>query len=250
MSTPINWAGYQLASNGVGYAGCLTYLGTVPNTREFIAQNLTTPLNIGTKYFISFQVNLSLGFSTDANCASDKIGATFAMAPYCCSSFIKNSAAVFKNSLITDSTNWTKVFGSFTADSAYSYIVLGNFFSDANTNIQKFYNTFSDQSYYYIDDICVSTDSSHAYNFATSVESHLQTENTLKAFPNPASELLTVSGKGASTLRLFTKQGQCILTNYFFNSTSIDVRNLADDLYFVQIVSGAMTFYDKIIVRH
>jgi hypothetical protein len=45
----------------------------------------------------------------------------------------RNYAHVYAPTAVTDTADWTLIEGDFTADSAYAYIVLGNFFDDAHT---------------------------------------------------------------------------------------------------------------------
>ena len=60
-------------------------------------------------------------------------------------------------SIITDSVGWTLVSGSFIADAPYSFLYLGNFFSDPNTQYVVVDPSAPDQySYYYYDDVCLS----------------------------------------------------------------------------------------------
>ena len=52
------------------------------------------------------------------------------------SSIITNNPPVYSNTVSMDTLNWTRVFGSFVADSAYTHILLGNFFADANNGLR------------------------------------------------------------------------------------------------------------------
>ncbi|HTA27790.1 MAG TPA: hypothetical protein VK809_08375, partial [Bacteroidia bacterium] len=59
---PYNWGGYQQAASGVAYSAFGAYsLNYHSNTiREFSGGILSAPLSIGTKYFVSFKVSLSI----------------------------------------------------------------------------------------------------------------------------------------------------------------------------------------------
>jgi hypothetical protein len=82
-------------------------------------------------------------------------------------------------------SGWTKVCGSFIADSAYNYLMIGNFYD----------NTFTDTveceqyGYYYVDAVCVSTDSSFCANYVGIDEDIEQIFylNPVNVFPNPFS---------------------------------------------------------------
>lgn len=250
QSTPLNWAGYQMPANGLGYAGLLAYNSIVPNTREFLSQKLITPLNIGVKYYVSFKANLTLNPVANYNCATNNLGATFSMSNYCCFSYVKNYAALHSNTVINDSTNWTNLFGHLVADSSYNYIVFGNFFDDSNTNVQKLFNSSFDQSYYFIDDVCLSTDSSYTYNYATSTATHKLDKKELKIFPNPTSNYLTIKLKGKNKIKLYTNQNQCVFSNEFNDSLIYDTTLLPGGVYFIYVTSGHESYYKKISVIH
>ena len=153
VQVPVNYMGYQNAATGNAYCGFFAYFASV-DYHEFLYSQLLSNLIIGQKYFVSFKVSpADSGFCVYSN----KTGIKFFKAlPNSIS--LSNSAQIYTNSIITDTSNWTKISGSFVADSSYKYIVIGNFFSDANTDIID-HNCGVPVSYYYIDDICVSVDS-------------------------------------------------------------------------------------------
>ena len=77
-------------------------------------------------------------------------------APY----YVKNFAHVYSNQIISDSAVWTTISDTIIADSAYTYLVIGNFFVDSLTmGIKYFNNGYSEcSSYYFIDDVSVLKD--------------------------------------------------------------------------------------------
>lgn len=156
---PNNSWGYQQPNSGNAYMGGATYFQDYAY-REPIRGTLIEPLVIGTKYYVSFKVSLA---EKQSNCGSDKIGALFTNVQY---TNISNPAPtvnyshVYTNVTISDTSNWVTVTGSFIADSAYSYIMIGNFFDNSQTNTLILPSQLNSvYSYYYIDDVCVSTDS-------------------------------------------------------------------------------------------
>ena len=166
FSVPTNFGGYQKAATCNAYCGLICYAGQgagLSNTREFVGGNLASAVVIGQKYFVSLKVSLCLN-ATTLNCASNNIGINFSIIAYNPGTGnpapISNSAKVFVTSIVVDSVNWIKISGSFIADSAYSHIIIGNFFNDANTDTLLMDGGSSwKYAYYYLDDVCVSTDS-------------------------------------------------------------------------------------------
>jgi PKD repeat protein len=153
VGMPGNICGYQQSFGGNGYMGLLCY-GSFSssysvNIREYATGMLTSPLVIGQTYSASFHVVLMNQSSHEV----DHIDAKFVMS-YNPSLPITNSAQVFSTLPISDTLNWTTISGTFVADSAYNFIVIGNHFDDANTianSIQPV--TFGWNAYYFVDDI-------------------------------------------------------------------------------------------------
>ena len=153
VGVPLNYMGYQYAATGNAYGGFFTYYSSF-DYHEFLYTQLQSPLIKNQKYFISFKVSpADSGFCIYSNKTGVKF---FTNTPG--SIVLNNTAHFYTNTIITDTAGWTKVSGSFVADSVYKYAVFGNFFNDANTDIID-HNCGFPLSYYYIDDICISTDS-------------------------------------------------------------------------------------------
>jgi hypothetical protein len=160
VDVPYNSQGHQFASEGQGYMGIIGYDSTSVLWQEAIGTTLSQPLQIGTEYYVSFKVSYAETFT---NYAINKIGLRFSnelynliddgtMAP------IDNIAHIYTDSIITETSSWVTISGSFIADSAYEYVMIGNFFHPDSVDIQLtslFGN--NQQVYYYIDEVCVST---------------------------------------------------------------------------------------------
>lgn len=97
---------------------------------------------------------------------------------------LPNACTIYCDSIIKDTVNWVKIFGSFVADSAYKYLIIGNFF-DAN-HFDTLHLT--DQTYqvilYYVDDVCLSTDSIYTQNW-TGIKEISKNQLIISIFPNP-----------------------------------------------------------------
>lgn len=167
---PLNMTGEQLPSNGQAYAGIITFSeddGWPWYVREWIGAQLTTPLEVGTTYYASLKVNLTLGWGAGFPTldrvlfANDHHGLLFTMSQWLQDDFdpVPGYAHVFGTEVVEDTVGWTVISGSFVADSAYQYVVVGNFFSDEETNWSLMDpNGTNNLTYSYIDDVCVSPD--------------------------------------------------------------------------------------------
>lgn len=181
VSVPVNVLGYQNAATGNAYCGFHNYLITQP-FREYVGSQLLQTLIIGQEYFVSLKV--SLADKVNYRCASNKVGVRFSTVAFDTLNLppLNNYAQVYTDSLISDTATWTLIKGSFIADSNYAYIIIGNFFTDANT-LNNCNLITSQASYMYVDDVCVSTDSNNCYT-ATGFTTP-QIKNDFSVFPNP-----------------------------------------------------------------
>lgn len=182
FGVPSNFLGHQDASTGNAYGGLYTYGNN--NYREHIGTPLHTPLIAGTRYFISFKVSLA----NTSNCATN-IGIILSNTPYSVNQPlpILNYCTIHYSGVIYDKFNWTVIDGSFIADSSYEYLTIGNFFSDSITDNVS--TTFGCGAYYFVDDVCISSNSQDCHVVASTEN---LTAKTISLYPNPASNILNV----------------------------------------------------------
>lgn len=255
VSVPNNWGGYQAAASGNSYAAFATYSNSSLNYREFLIGLLSSPMTIGTKYFVSFKVNLSIYGSLDANCASNKIGTTFSTVPYDVfnPAPITNNPPLYSDSIITDTLSWSRIVGSFIADSAYDYLLIGNFFDDANTDTQKIAVVgFSDIAYYFLDDVCVTTDSAYASQYDYTGINHDNLKPTFKLYPNPFSDYLFLNNETTENfyyIKIYNMLGQEVYSNSVINEKvkQIDLTNFCSGLFNINIKSKSYSFNYKLL---
>ncbi|MBL7927362.1 MAG: T9SS type A sorting domain-containing protein [Bacteroidia bacterium] len=160
VGVPNNVLGYQFPRTGNAYAGLIPYDINGLLGWEYIGTTLLTPTIIGQKYFVTFYISLA----DNTLFAINKFGIKLTMTPY---SFnnpypVNNSSLIYSDSIIIDTTGWSKIQLSFVADSNYQYLMLGNFFDYSLTDTVGSNRTFA---YYYFDDICMSTDSVYCDNY-------------------------------------------------------------------------------------
>lgn len=163
---PNSWLGYQCAKTGTRYAGIITNeMGGIGGSyREYIQGRLSAPLQAGETYCISFYI--SLGDATMF--ATNNIGVAFTNSHY-----LRDACAA--GSLITAvtpqlnydcqpimDTEWMRLQWDYVAAGGESYIIIGNFSNDANTQVVS--TGFSSPmpnpyAYYFIDEVSVTAGS-------------------------------------------------------------------------------------------
>jgi len=150
FQVPSNVWGNHSASTGVAYMAQVTMAPTVTvNYRENIYAKLISPLVSGQTYYVSMKVVSA----TDCINTTNNDGIRFSMHK---SFLVNNIAAVHSTAVITDQVNWTTIAGCYTADSAYNYVGVGNFFDDAHTTMTSSCPGCSNvYPGYYVDDISV-----------------------------------------------------------------------------------------------
>jgi hypothetical protein len=119
-----------------------------------------------------------------------------------------NIAHINGSIIIGDTLNWVKIKGSFVADSAYKFIILGNFFDASNTNVFDTGVGLGNGAYYYIDEVCVTTDSLYNEGYVTALNKNTELENSIKAYPNPFIDKLIINGEVNSEIKVFTSLGE------------------------------------------
>lgn len=156
VGVPANIIGVQSAHTGQAYAGFGIGIPS-PNDerREYIQCKLTDTLIAGKKYCVEFFVSLSDSSMT----AIDRIGMLFsetAITNMGTLDYLDYSPQVESSvgSVITETSDWVRIAGSFTAAGGETYITIGNFHSSSVTATSTMSGTWYG-AYYYIDDISV-----------------------------------------------------------------------------------------------
>lgn len=150
FGVPNNILGYQQAATGNAYMMQVTLAPSIgANYRENIYIQLIEPLIPGQDYDVHFKISSA----DDCENTSNNQGVKFSTVPYFP---VDGSCQVHAQSIITDKLNWTDISGSFTADSAYAYVCIGNFIPDSQTLTSNSCPSCSSPLFsYYVDDVCV-----------------------------------------------------------------------------------------------
>lgn len=255
FAVPNSIFGFQYPHTGDAMAGSIFYLRpnhpSGPNYREPIGIELINNLTVGQKYFVSFYVvNAEVNFGS---VACNKIGANFSTVPFdsCCPIPTLNIAKLYSDSVIVDTLDWYKISGSFIADSTYQYLVISNFFEDINTDTIVT-SPFPTLAYYYIDDVCVTTDS--LFNETWTGLDQISMENEMiRIFPNPTTDFISLESTSLITrYDVFSSLGQLLTykSNLFSHSLKIDLRSLQRGIYILKLYTTHQTRTYKIVLTH
>lgn len=200
---PLNRFTFQEPLVGHSCIGLFSYVQSgVEEQREWAMVELLEPLVVGETYYASFYANAAFGGNAQYPqiwLATNNIGMLFttqsrewdfgdAYPP------APNISQIRRTAILADTVGWTLVSGSFVADSAYRYVMLGNFFNNAGTDTLHFASPNSvfpwyPRSYTLIDKVCV-TSSPDGCDMGQGIGA-LKGAGVV-VYPNPATEQLHI----------------------------------------------------------
>jgi hypothetical protein len=176
----------------------MTYFESVPYYRETFGCQLTAPLQPGVPIYVSYKVSPG-GFGSwdgaSAQFAAKGPGINFFTAyPADWSVYLyPNAAMVDMPGVLNDTSAWTTITGSFVPDSAYSYLVIGNFFADSLSQVEWMDTVFGSfpAAYSFVDQVCVSHDPAYCAGWNGIGEGILLPQ--VRVGPNPVADELVLS---------------------------------------------------------
>ncbi|MCW5907901.1 MAG: T9SS type A sorting domain-containing protein [Chitinophagales bacterium] len=252
-SVPSNIFGFQYPASGNAYAGFWAKNGT-SEYREHLGIQLSSNLQIGIRYYVSLKVSLATYPVNNQYCGVNKLGVLFSTTTYNTlvnPSPINNYAHVYTNTIITDTLNWVSITGSFVADSAYSFISVGNFYSNSFTDSVQF-TGFECNAYYYVDDVCLSTDSQYTYNYTYTGTIINTIVSDISIYPNPVTDFVNVEFAfftDAYSISVYDELGRQVFFKQNVTNTieHIPIGNTETKILFLKINSSNETFNCKLI---
>lgn len=216
---PMNYFTYQEPFEGASCVGMHTYWQSdQAEYREWIMAPLLAPMVVGQTYYCSFRANAAFGGNAQYPIiwlANDKVGMLFTMQdhpwavgePY---PVPPDHAHILCPQILADTVGWPLVSGSFVADSAYRYLMIGQFFSNALTDTLHFADPNSvfpwyPRGYTLIDAVCVSA-SPDGCDLGQAVGE--KTESVAYVYPNPATDALVIGHAAGGDAKALDMLGQ------------------------------------------
>ena len=216
--------GYQFAHSGDAYAGIFLMQLPYLDVREYLQVELSSSLISEVLYHFEMYVNLC----NLSSFAIEDIGIYFSdtndFQPFSVMPQIINSSG-----FISDTLNWTLISGDYIANGGETYLTIGNFKNDSNTDT-TFIGQNSSQllSYIYVDDVSLTTTTGISNN----------SENVLiNIFPNPIINELHISINNNSRYEIFLYDitSRKIMQNNFVSSVSLNMEQLARGIYIYEL---------------
>ena len=245
---PSNFFGYSNTKNGNAYIGFAFYQKT-DESKEYVYQQLGTPLQAGKIYCLSFYVSRSYR----STYAIKNIEVLFSNTLINLSNgYIQANPQIVKQvNFVADTTIWTEIQGCFTADGGEQYLMIGNFNSNANTDTLFIGTTnpipfYGDFSYYYIDEITLIDQTTVGVNEQNKF-------NAIGVSPNPAKDILNIEldilNKNTE-MKIYNHIGELVLNEIITNQkTKININHLQSSIYYYQILENNKVMKnDKLII--
>lgn len=244
---PLNIFTFQQPYEGTSCVGIFTYDGqTGTEYREWIMVPLSDTLTPGQTYYVSFRANAAFngnGMNPQNWLASNHLGlllTTYDRYWVWGDDYpvALEQAHVQIPQILSDTVGWTLVSGSLVADSAYTYLMIGNFFSNALTDTLHFASAvpeWGQYSYALVDAVCLSPNPGGC-DFGQSVGQI--GEATSFVYPNPAGNLLVIgdaSGRSATVVDILGQEMWNSSINH--ERFALDVESWARGAYVLHVRS-------------
>lgn len=258
VGIPNNQFGYQNAYSGIAYAGFMVSdaVNWSINYREYLEIKLSDSLVSGTKYYISFFVSLS----DSSIYATDDIGVYFSVDSLRNDTSFDNFAVIpqvenQQGNILNDKANWTQITGTYTAVGGEKFITIGNFKDTSATTFVSVPNggnsSTYDFPYYFIDNVCLSTDS-----LLCSLPSFINESNKsdkVLIYPNPADNYIRIKLPFAvaqeDVFIMFYYTGAEAFRCVMPSDGNINVSELPVGIYFCQIQHKNKKYSSKISIK-
>jgi hypothetical protein len=248
VGVPNNNFGYQFPRTGNNYAGLFTLAG---DYREYIEVPLSHSLTADTKYFVSFYVSLADTFIY----TSSTIGAFFSSSRLA----VNHSSPIPVVPQVQNQTNnyfnkttWIKVSGSFLATGDESFLTIGNFNTTASSNSMAISTKTATQNqccvYVYVDDVCVSTDST--LNEEVVGLRAITEGRNINIFPNPASGIFFIERSSypiKMNIRVYNSFLDIVKELPDYGGDYIDLTNQEDGVYTINFWNKDINSIKKIV---
>ena len=242
---PLNIATFQHPYEGSSCAGIITYdAHSGQEQREWLMVPLLEPMVPGQSYYCSFRANAAIGgngWNPINWLASSHLGMLFTTNdrawtwgdPY---PGALNQAHIWYPQILSDTVDWTLVSGSFVADSAYTFLMIGNLFGNAFTDTLRLAPVIPEWgtwSYSLVDMVCVSPNPkgcevSHGVDEVGDASPYV--------YPNPAKDMLLIGNATGSDAMVLDMLGRRVWNGWVgHDRLAVDVGSWARGAYVLQL---------------
>jgi hypothetical protein len=232
--------GYQETLDGQGMVGFIPYTTIESEFSEILGVELIEPLSIGSYYNIQFSI------VSDSNVVNNiginKLGFKFTTYPVFNSmvSAINNFAHGSIDEIVIDTISWQTFDFGFQADSAYTTIHFGRFFSDDQIDTVHYGQTPVFYAYYFIDGVSITE----------VLSTRNQNKFDIKIYPNPAQDRFTIQApEGIVEYTIYNLSGDLLKSEKGYGKASIEsnIVHLPAGVYVLHLTTQTQSYYERVV---
>ena len=231
-SVPVNVNGYQPAHSDSGYAGI--YIYNVGDMREYIEVQMNTPLQQGVCYYFEMYINLGDYYKYTCNTIGAYFSDTLVSMPTWYTNFPYTPQIQNTNPAYPDTATWQLVSGSFTAQGGEQFVIIGNFNTNANSNVMIVNPSGASLCVVQIDDISLTPCSSIGISEPSS--------SKIKVWPQLFDDFLEITFSDQlnqpGMLQLYDVSGRMVFRTTFTASGRIQLPVLNSGSYVYEVSSN------------
>ncbi len=219
--------------SGNAAMGIIAYHGVSTDYREYIAHQFNSPLVVGAAYQLTYWISNGQYNGNYGGSGCNHLGVAFSLSePQQNSTLPLNISPQFTTNSVLYDTNWQQLSYTFYPDSAYQYIVLGNFQDNANTQIQNFENNPIAIAYYFIDDVSLTRidDNVGLAEVPSAPVRFIYDQNT-------QSISLTGTEIPQENVEIYNLSGKKMWCKPLLDSEIIDIQSWPKGIYFYRFIS-------------
>ena len=225
---PVNDFGIEPAQTGVAYVGIWTSI----TAHDYIGAMLSSPVVAGQTYYISFWTSLA---DESKFISFPGVSAAFTDEPLVDLPLPWNPVDLVEGDWLLERNGWTQFKGTITPINTCRFLALGTFRLDGqmlNFNNWPLGNLVG--SYAFIDNVCVSTDSTDCFGGIVSTMD-TRSEAPSLVYPNPSAGRFHI--RDGATWTVFRIDGTIVLHG---SGAEIDISSEPPGVYFVRFADSEM----------
>lgn len=229
---------------GNALVGLVIYNHDIPQYREYISTELTTPLNPENTYIVKF--HLTGGINQNYRFNSHNFGIVFSESPLNQNSyFLINETPQLEMNTFLNTDNWVEYMFTYTPDKSYSHITIGSFRSDADINPLDVTISSNKYSTVFIDEISIE-------NIQSGIKEN-QNSNISVINAHHKLQILNPNNETIKNINICDIQGKILFSIEGTNKNSIEIdlpETLLSGLYFVSIFTLNSAVNQKFIITN
>jgi hypothetical protein len=249
LDIPNNYVGFQPIFQREGYIGIVPWVHSVANVREFAGIELLETLKPEARYIVSLRLSLAdtvgysvrnFGFCFTETQPNNSINNLLLLEP---------QVSYQENNFLDDRIEWMLIEGNFIANGAESFLTIGNFDNDIETDTLQSNSQGALSSYYYIDDVSVVEDTSYHVGVNELGDERFD----FNLYPNPNTGEFTVilgmDEADRAEITVWSITGQQVHTSKLSAGSNVLRLNVAQGLYIYRVtVNGELKWTGKVSI--